>query len=115
MMLTGMRSWQCEVRYQGELHPVSLTLQVETSADLASEWVLRGVKADFLRLPVETHPSSNLNPVSHGTDFMNLPQLFRDKRYVRGYLHRDFEEDMLYTFLPENLPWVICNWRISII
>ena len=99
------RDWyaqlDCQVMYKGKEESVSLVLQVETTADKASEWVLRSVDAAFLHLPEETHPSAMLNPVSHGTDFINLEQLFRNKRYIRSYLHRDFEEDALTLFIRE--------------
>ena len=43
-----------------------------------------------------------LNPVSHGTDFVNLRMLFNsDKEYLGGFLHEGFEFDELTLFVHE--------------
>ncbi|MEM6634027.1 MAG: hypothetical protein AAF694_30405, partial [Bacteroidota bacterium] len=43
-----------------------------------------------------------LNPVSHGTDFINLKQMFQSpKKYLRSYLYKDFSSGGLPLFINE--------------
>ncbi|MEM6805399.1 MAG: hypothetical protein AAF696_28635 [Bacteroidota bacterium] len=88
----------CMVEYRGEKQELSLFLEVESSPDLASEWVITGINADFLCLPELEDPRESLNPVSHATDFMNLHQLFEKPEYAQGYMHQGFRGDLLTLF-----------------
>lgn len=91
----------CEVTYKGKKQAMSLFLAVESSPDLASEWVIKGVKADFLCLPELENSKNMLNPVSHATDFMNLHKLFEQPEFARGYMHKNFQGNLLTLFYHE--------------
>ncbi|MEO0469283.1 MAG: hypothetical protein AAF206_06675 [Bacteroidota bacterium] len=91
----------CELNYRDSVHTAILTLKVESDTSLASEWVICGVEADFLRLPEADTPSASLNPVSHATDFMNIDQVFSNRKFIRGYLHRNFRAAQLSLFVRE--------------
>lgn len=91
----------CEVYYKGNPEQLSLFLEIESTPELESEWVIRGVKADFLCLPEAEKTGSMLNPVSHATDFMNLHKLFEQPQYARGYMHKHFQGNLLTLFYHE--------------
>lgn len=99
------RDWyaelECEVEYQGVSQTLHLFLELESNPDLATEWVIRGIKADFLCLPEVEDPKNMLNPVSHATDFMNLYKLFEQPKFARGYMHKNFRGDLLTLFYHE--------------
>jgi len=92
----------CNVSYKGKNERAFITLQVQKEEDYSSKWVIRGVMADFLKLPGNESDQVFLNPVSHGTDFMNLGQLFKaDKRHIKSYLYRNFHPGGLALFIHE--------------
>lgn len=91
----------CVVSYEGRTENLCLILAIESTPDLASEWVIRGIKADFLCLPEAETSENMLNPVSHATDFMNLHTLFEQPEYAHGYMHKRFQGDLLTIFYHE--------------
>lgn len=100
----------CKVLYKGAPEKVNLTLAVEKEPDNAAKWVIRGVQADFLciRDPKEEaclpEPLNNnllLNPASHGTDFINLNQVFDHRKNFNSYIHKNFQTDVLTLFVHE--------------
>ena len=92
----------CQVKYKGLTHSIVLTLKVQKEANNASKWVISGVNAGFLKFNSGKHQDLFLNPVSHGTDFINLRMFFNsDKKYLGGFLHDEFENDELTLFVHE--------------
>ena len=92
----------CNVRYEGKIERAYITLAVQKGKDYSAKWVTRGVHANFLQLLGEDSEENFLNPVSHGTDFINLKQMFKsDKRYLRSYLYKDFSSGGLPLFINE--------------
>ncbi|MEM6632487.1 MAG: hypothetical protein AAF694_22645, partial [Bacteroidota bacterium] len=75
----------CNVLYEGKKERAYITLQVQKEKDYSAKWVTRGVHANFLQLLGEDNEQIFLNPVSHGTDFINLKQMFQSpKKYLRS-------------------------------
>ncbi len=92
----------CNIRYEGKRERTYITLAVQKGKDYSAKWVTRGVHANFLQLLGEDSEENFLNPVSHGTDFINLKQMFSaDKKYLRSYLYKDFESGGLPLFINE--------------
>jgi len=92
----------CDVMYKGRREKAMITLAIQKEEDYSSKWVIRGVKADFLSIPGKESDHVFLNPVSHGTDFMNLKQLFNaDKKHIKSYLYRNFHPGGMALFIHE--------------
>ena len=101
---------KCQVLYKNQPETVFLTLTVEKEADYAARWVIRGVEADFLCikdpkeeacLPDEMDKNLLLNPASHGTDFINIGQVFDRSANINSYLFRNYQTDVLTLFVNE--------------
>ena len=90
---------ECEIAFKGEPSVAILTLKVEKDIDMASRWTLCGVQAPFLKSRMSQTQTAFLNPASHGTDFMNLEQMFANKKQLAGYLPSGYRMDMLTQFL----------------
>ncbi len=107
---------ECNILYKGRKEKAIITLAVEKEEDYSSKWVIRGVKADFLDIQGEDSDHVFLNPVSHGTDFMNLSQLFKaDKKHIKSYLYRNFHPGGMALFIHELIDGNITFQQVNTI
>jgi hypothetical protein len=92
----------CAVTWKGKPETAALTLRLEKLANNGYKWVITDVKAKFLIATVQTDPAlmafvmpvavdstTSLNPMSHGTDFMNIDRVTSDKKNIANYFDAD--------------------------
>ncbi len=93
------KNWFAEVsclfEVQGEEDSARLTLMSQAAADSSSKWVITGVSSELLTLPEANDSLGILSPVSHGTDFIALYNIFKGGINVRNYLPDSFKLDKL--------------------
>lgn len=98
---------RCKVTYQGKSKQLDLILKVEEGINHSEKWVIVSAMADFLKfkypksgsnVPVPRLCGSDLrdpnnqttvflDPMSHGTNFINLYQAFEDPPKFKDYLY----------------------------
>ena len=98
---------RCRVTYLGKSKQLDLTLKIEEGIDHSTKWVVVSEMADFLnfkypksgsKVPVprlcgsdlrdpENQTSVFLDPMSHGTNFVNLYQAFEEPDKFKDYLY----------------------------
>lgn len=90
---------QIQVLYKQKPQQVILILQNEETSPRTSQWVIRGVKADFLTIqPKQPDSLKFIPPNSHGTDFIGVPQNLSDPQWISQFAARDVEIDPLSIF-----------------
>lgn len=104
---------KCMVKYRGKVETPTLILQIQQGPDLSAKWIVRSIRADFLRFPEKSNPEHFLNPISHSTDFMGLRKAMNNLEHLPDYTFQDYEPDLLSVFLFEimkgNLQFVQTN------
>ena len=86
---------ECILEFQDQQKPARLTLVSQVDADSSSKWVIAGVQSDLLNLPESKDSLRIMTPVSHGTGFISLHNIFKDGENVKNYLQDDFSPDEL--------------------
>ncbi|MBL0104996.1 MAG: hypothetical protein IPP51_15275 [Bacteroidetes bacterium] len=97
----------CNVIYQGKVRSLLLILKVEEGPDHSAKWVIVSAKGDFLNsktakightgFPAIKYCGSDirnaqnqttifLDPMSHGTNFMDLFDAFEDSTHFKDYI-----------------------------
>lgn len=96
-------SWYAEVncvfKIQNAIDTGQLILMNQHKEDLSSKWVIAGVKSKLLEMPASKDTLRILSPVSHGTDFIALYDIFKDGDNIQNYIARDFKIDTLTYFI----------------
>jgi hypothetical protein len=82
---------------------IQLILQYIINDNGSSKWIIAGVNGDLYEVPESTNPTTTLNPVSYGTDFVGLYRAMKDQKNVKNYISKTFEPDQLTLFV---LMWI---------
>ncbi|GEO04164.1 hypothetical protein AAE02nite_18280 [Adhaeribacter aerolatus] len=101
---------KCSVLYKGKSEKIHLILKVQKEKNDALKWVFVSAKSGFMPksltfseflLPAPENTTSNINPISHTTDFMSLDIALNDKNNLINYIARDCRSGDLLHFLQE--------------
>jgi len=85
----------CIIEYNNKRDTAKLILTNQMNADSSSKWVITAVSSSLLQLPASADSTTLMTPVSHGTDFITLHNIFKDGKNIRNYLASDFAADEL--------------------
>jgi len=95
--------WYAEVNCIMELNQRvdtgKIILKNQFNNDSSSKWVITGVNSDILVLPESKDTMKIITPVSHGTDFITLYDVFKDGANIQNYIVDDYPIDELTYFM----------------
>lgn len=96
-------SWYAEVSCILEFNQVVDTGQIilknQFYSDSSSKWVISGINSAILEFPKSKDSLKIMTPVSHGTDFLALNDVFKDGANVQNYIEDDYPIDELTYFI----------------
>lgn len=85
----------CVFKYESRIDTGKLILKNQFKIDSSSKWVIAGVSSKILEFPESKDTLRILSPVSHGTDFIALYDIFEDGENIQNYIIKDFKLDTL--------------------
>ncbi|MCD4698814.1 MAG: hypothetical protein K8S16_21490 [Bacteroidales bacterium] len=88
----------CILEYQNQIDTANLILKNQSNADSSSKWIITGASSKLLEFPDSKDSMKIMSPVSHGTDFIALYNVFKDAKNVQNYITKDFTIDE-FTYL----------------
>jgi len=95
--------WYAEVNCILELHQqvdtAKIIMKNQFNNDSSSKWVITGINSDILVLPKSKDSMKIMTPVSHGTDFIALNDVFKDGQNIQNYIVDDYPIDQLTYFM----------------
>lgn len=89
----------CIIEYNQRIDTGKIILKNQFYSDSSSKWVICGVDSDILELPKSKDSLKIITPVSHGTDFIALNDVFKDGVNVQNYIEDDYPIDKLTFFI----------------
>lgn len=89
----------CVFKIQDVVDTGQLILMNQHREDFSSKWVIAGVTSKLLEMPISKDSLRIMSPVSHGTDFLALYDIFKDGDNIQNYIFRDFKIDTLTYFI----------------
>lgn len=95
--------WYAEVNCIMELNQRvdtgKIIMKNQFNNDSSSKWVITGINSDILVLPQSKDSMKIMTPVSHGTDFIALNDVFKDGQNIQNYIVDDYPIDKLTYFM----------------
>lgn len=89
----------CSVKYENKTQDISLVLKVEGNNEDGYRWIIRGVDAPFIDMPLMKYDTVKfIGPINHELDFIDLFKVFEDHENISQYANKDFEFDGLSIF-----------------
>jgi len=89
----------CVFEYQHSIDTGKIILKNQFNNDSSSKWVISGISAKMLELPESKDSMKIMSPVSHGTGFIALYDVFKDGTNIQNYISKDYSPDTLTYFI----------------
>ncbi len=89
----------CIIEFNQQIDTGKIILKNQFYSDSSSKWVISAIDSELLELPKSKDSSKIITPVSHGTDFIALNDVFKDGVNVQNYMEDDYPIDKLTYFL----------------
>ncbi len=89
----------CIIEYEQQVDTGKLILKNQFNHDSASKWVITGISTEILELPKIKDSMRIISPVSHGTGFIALYDVFKDGANIQNYIAKDYIPDTLTYFI----------------
>jgi len=89
----------CLIEFNQRIDTGKIILKNQSNDDSSSKWVITGINSVILEIPKSKDSTKILTPVSHGTGFIALNDVFKDGVNSRNYIAEDFTIDQLTYFM----------------
>ena len=89
----------CIIEYQHSIDTGKIILKNQFNNDFSSKWVITGISTEILELPKSKDSLKIISPVSHGTGFIALYDVFKDGANIQNYITKDYSPDTLTYFI----------------
>ncbi len=96
-------NWYAEVscifEFENSTDTGNLVLMNQIYPDSSSKWVIIGVNSKILDFPKSRDSLQIMSPVSHGTNFITLYNVFKDGKNIQNYVTKNFQVDKMTYFI----------------
>lgn len=89
----------CIIECNQQIDTGQIILKNQFNSDSSSKWVISGIRSDILELPKSKDSLRIITPVSHGTGFIALNDVFKDGHNIQNYIDDDYSIDQLTYFM----------------
>ena len=89
----------CIIECNQQIDTGKIILKNQFTSDSSSKWVISGIRSDILELPKSKDSLKIITPVSHGTGFIALNDVFKDGHNIQNYIDDDYSIDQLTYFM----------------
>ena len=89
----------CIIEFNQRIDTGKIILKNQFNNDSSSKWVICGINSEILELPESKDSLKIITPVSHGTGFIALYDVFKDGANIQNYIADDYSIDKLTYFM----------------
>lgn len=89
----------CIIEFNHRIDTGKIILKNQFNNDSSSKWVITGVNSVILELPKSKDSLKIITPVSHGTGFIALNDVFKDGANIQNYIAKEYSIDKLTYFM----------------
>lgn len=91
----------CDFERRAKPLRIKIALELQSNEDGSAKWVICGVLSKDLDPLKNLDTTKFINPVSHGTDFMGIERIMKDKANLPAYFAENFRPGTIAVFIDE--------------